>query len=458
MKTIISKYSYFILGFIILIQLILLSKLIFFPYPELFSYPYFTSHGLIPYKQIFDQHFPGFMFFPINLYTLGMTTPQMARLWQFALVVLIQLILFFVTKKLFKSNILALSTNFLYLIWQPFFEGWVLWVDSFLPLFLLPAFYFSYKAKEGRNKYDYLLAGLFFGISLIFKQVIIPLIVLVLLYYLLEKKYLKGVYWYLLGLLPLPILMIFYFFLKGAFYEFIYWTVTYNLTVFAEFGKKVPSITDLIIVTSVFGISLFGIFNLRKRNIFIWILIFTVGSILFAYARYDLVHLQPVLPFICLSSVIGIEWLLKKKSTKLIIILYILGTLFFLNNFYKSHLGNRVLFYDSDTITVAEKLSQETKPGEHVFLFGVSAHIYQMTNTLPAGNVFVFQFPWFMRVAEDRILAGIEKDEPEIILADNSVKIGGQRITDFEPKIYKYILENYEKKYTIGSVDFMKRK
>jgi hypothetical protein len=188
MKTIISKYSYFILGFIILIQLILLSKSVFFPYPELFTYPYLTSHGLISYKQIFDQHFPGLMFFPVNLFTLGMTTPQMARLWQFALVVLSQIILFLVAKKIFKSNILALSANILYLIWQPFFEGWVLWVDSFFTIFLLPAFYFSFKAKEGRGKFDYLLAGLFFGIALLFKQVVIPLVALVLLLYLLDKK------------------------------------------------------------------------------------------------------------------------------------------------------------------------------------------------------------------------------------------------------------------------------
>jgi hypothetical protein len=261
-----------------------------------------------------------------------------------------------------------------------------------------------------------------------------------------------------LGFLPLPLIMILYFFSKEALSEFIYWTVTYNLTIFAEFGRKPPTLTDLIIITSIFGISLFGFFNSRKRSLFLWILIFIVGSLAFAYTRFDFVHLQPVLPFICLSSVIGIEWLLKKKSTKLIILLYILGTLFYLNNFYRSHLGNKVYFYDPVTISVAEKLFQEVKPNQHVFLFGVSAHIYQMTNTLPAGDVFVFQFPWFMRVTEERILAGIKKDKPEIILADSSVTIEGQKITDFEPKIYRYILENYEKKYTIGSVDFMERK
>ncbi len=60
-----------LLLFIILIHIFITFKLIFFPYPELFIYPYLTNHGLLPYKQILDQHFPGLMFLPINFNNLG---------------------------------------------------------------------------------------------------------------------------------------------------------------------------------------------------------------------------------------------------------------------------------------------------------------------------------------------------------------------------------------------------
>ena len=111
-----------ILFLIIITHIFLLSKLVFFPYPELFIYSYLTKIGLVPYKQIFDQHFPGIMFFPINLTTLGIDTVFEMRLLHFAIISLTQILLFVVVKKLFNSNLLALASNILYLILQPFFE------------------------------------------------------------------------------------------------------------------------------------------------------------------------------------------------------------------------------------------------------------------------------------------------------------------------------------------------
>src|SRR3990167_11274587 len=94
-----------ILFLIIITHIFLLSKLVFFPYPELFVYSYLTKQGLIPYKQIFDQHFPGIMFFPVNLATLGIDTPQEAQILHLGIVILTQVILFVIGRKLFKSNL-----------------------------------------------------------------------------------------------------------------------------------------------------------------------------------------------------------------------------------------------------------------------------------------------------------------------------------------------------------------
>ncbi|MBI2086444.1 hypothetical protein HYT74_03830 [Candidatus Daviesbacteria bacterium] len=127
----------FVLLIIILAHIFILSKLIFFPYPELFVYPYLTNKGLLPYSQILDQHFPGLMFLPVNFDNLGMNDEVSARFWLFGIVFLTHVLLFLISKTYLGAK-RALLVNFLYLIWQPFFEGWVLWIDNFLPLFLLP--------------------------------------------------------------------------------------------------------------------------------------------------------------------------------------------------------------------------------------------------------------------------------------------------------------------------------
>src|SRR3989338_11609788 len=93
-----KKYWLIMLLVIIGFHLLILSRSVFFPYPELFIYSYLTKQGLLPYKQILDQHFPGVMFFPINLATLGIDTPQEARLLHFAVVAITQVILFIVAR------------------------------------------------------------------------------------------------------------------------------------------------------------------------------------------------------------------------------------------------------------------------------------------------------------------------------------------------------------------------
>src|SRR3989344_6612512 len=101
--------SKLILLAIIFGHIFILSKLIFFPYPELFIYPYLTNHGLKPYSQILDQHFPGLMFLPINFDNLGMNTPETAKIWTVFIILIIHLMIFFLGSKIFKSRNKALS-------------------------------------------------------------------------------------------------------------------------------------------------------------------------------------------------------------------------------------------------------------------------------------------------------------------------------------------------------------
>ena len=98
-----NNLQYFLLGLILLVHGLLLTKLIFFPYPELFIYPYLTNHGLLPYSQILDQHFPGLMFLPLNFDNLGMTSEVSARIWLISIVLITHILLFFCIKIYFTK-------------------------------------------------------------------------------------------------------------------------------------------------------------------------------------------------------------------------------------------------------------------------------------------------------------------------------------------------------------------
>lgn len=443
--------SFILLGLILLIHISILSKLIFFPYPELFIYPYLTNHGLKPYQQILDQHFPGLMFLPINLNNLGMTTPEAARIWLISIVVLTQILLFLISRQIFKSDKKALFVNLLYLVWQPFFEGWVLWIDSFLPLILLPAFYFLQKERI-------FLTGLLLGIAIVFKQVLIPLSGLVLIYIIWEIREIRKMGKYLVGL-SLPVaLMLSYLLSIGVLKDFWYWTVIFNLTVFAKYGgKEVPTLAHLSRVAVVFGASLFALFSKEKKIVYT-LLIFLMGSLAGVFARFDFVHFQPALPFAILATVYGLGRLWELGKLKVWWVGYIVVLVIWLSIFYKGHLGIKVLFFDSQTYQIASKIRQYTKPGEKIFIFGAVPHLYQMSNTLPAGDVFVFQFSWFLKVASDRVLQGIINDKPNLVVTDRTVIIEGQKIIDYAPLIDRYILQNYQPIDQVGTTVILRRK
>ena len=89
-----NKFTLLALGFIVSIHSFILTKLIYFPYPEIFIYPYLTNHGLKPYKEILDQHFPGLLFLPINFNNLGLTNEVIARYWSIGIIVLTHLLIF----------------------------------------------------------------------------------------------------------------------------------------------------------------------------------------------------------------------------------------------------------------------------------------------------------------------------------------------------------------------------
>lgn len=449
--------AWIILTVILLVHSIILFKLIFFPYPEIFIYPYLTSQGLMPYKQILDQHFPGLMFLPINFNNLGMTDEYIARWWLIGVVALTHIILFVISKEIFSSAKKAIFVNLFYLIWQPFLEGWVLWIDNFLPLFYLPAFYFCYQFLSKFRTRDLIFCGLFLSISVLFKQVAIPLAILVFILFFYFRPNLQTIVYFLMGFLPIPLLMIGYFYFKGVFGDFWFWTVTFNLTTFAKYGRKLPSLSGAVRVIGVYSpILLLPL--LKDYKLFVSLIVFLTGSLATAYARFDFVHFQPSLPFIAITSSAVLFKVLEIPRYRLFVIGYFLMTISWLSIFYKGHIGEKVFFFDENTKLIASKIRQYAKPKEEIFLFGPVLHLYQMSNTIPAGKIFVFQFPWFIMETEGRLIKALEISSPSLIVRDRSVIIEDQLIVEYAERLEQYVEKNYYVKEKIGVTEFMLKK
>ncbi|KKQ46320.1 MAG: hypothetical protein US62_C0002G0003 [Candidatus Woesebacteria bacterium GW2011_GWA1_37_8] len=450
-----KKYS-MIVGIFCAAHIAILSKLKFFPYPELFIYSYLTKGGLIPYKQIFDQHFPGLMFLPVNFASLGIDTVAEMRIVSYLLVVLSHLAIYKISKTILKNNKLLLLPNLLFLIWHPSIEGYVLWIDSFAQTTLLWSFYFLLR-KGNKNSF---LTGLLLGLTFLLKQTVAPLILLLGLYLFFKTKSKKTLFPELYGFLICVLALFVWIFALGVWKDFYYWTFIFNITTFAQMGRKTPQIMELIKIAPVFvlpALSLIYMFFKRTEKQLKYLLIFYFGAIFFALARFDYVHLQPALPFAILTLIYLVQLMVKKHSyivkyTLLFLVFSIVWNAYLLRHF----IGSNTYFFGRFESQLTSEVNKYRSSGK-VFAFGTTPHIYYLTKTLPPGNIFAFQFPWFMKIAEEKVYYGLVNDPPAVVIRDKNAQVSGMNLVKNMPKISDYVNKYYKTVEVVGDTELMVR-
>ncbi|KKQ75692.1 MAG: hypothetical protein US96_C0006G0004 [Candidatus Woesebacteria bacterium GW2011_GWB1_38_5b] len=447
-----KKLTRFELSLIIIIlgHALVLLKSVFLPYPELFVYPYLTNIGLTPYVQILDQHFPGLMFFPVNLANLGFTTPDSFRILQVGIITFIHVIIYKTIVNITGSKKSALAGNIIFFVLHPFLEGHVVWIDNLIPLLLLPAYYLLLN----KNKKNILLSGIFIGAAILLKQVVVPLSVLLLIVLWIEDK--TVIKYFLTGLLvPLSFLLLFVL-NKNMLNDFIFWTYTFNVTSFADMGRKYATWRQVLAVSVLYApailIAFYG-FIVKNRTLMLLAIFFLV-SLLFAYARFDFVHLQPSLPF----AVILLVYFLSRLPNRFYesaFILFLIPIVWIASRFFINAGSGGITFFGSEEYKVADRISEYVKRSDPIFMYGTLPHMYQLTNTRPSGNIFVFHFPWFMKIAQPRILEGLMNDPPKVVITQKSATIDGESLFGYMEDIDEYIVENYEKIDEVGDIEIL---
>lgn len=396
----------------------------FWPYPELFIYPYLANLGWLPYRQIIDHHSPGLVFFPLNLASGGLTTPAAMQV-ALLLIVLVQAVL------IYRISCSKLVVTW-YVIWQSFFGGNYLWYDSFLGLFVLPA-YLAWRARR------WLVAGLLLGSAVVVKQSILPLGVFVAGLTWWTTRRLRPVMVFTLGAMTPPLLTAIYFWRLGVFWDFWYWVVTFNWQVYAAAGRLAPAAGDLRLLLLPVILLAVAVPRLRDKSLLGW-LVFSVVS---GLSRFALVHLQPAVPFMALILV---------SLPRRVVAMALVASLLWVGGYYwRSGNFGQVRFFDAQTLRLVEMIKERTRLGEKIFLLGTQPNVYVLTQTVPAGNIFAFHMPWILSVVEDRILSGLKSDPPNLVVWDTQSSVDGISITASAPKLVQYISDNYQAIATVGS-------
>lgn len=396
--------------------------------PEFFLFPYLTTKGLIPYHQIIDQHFPGgFFYLPLNFATLGLTTYESFAGLHLLIVGLIGLIIYKTTKKL-------LSPILFFSLW-PFFDGFHLWIDTFLALFSLLT-YFFYSGKK------YLSAGIFIAISVFFKQTAVLLIPLLIAWEFFTCK--KSFSFSTIAKITLPTLILFIFLLSYYDYRaFLYQTVIFNFTGYLGSSFQFTQLPKILIIFLPTLVLLW-----KKPLLFGFILINATSF----FSRPDLTHLQSVAPFLILLLHYLLGYLplrsvfIKSVYLSTIVIFFSLSV----NKYILKPSGYRP-YFDPDTLKVVEYLKPHVSDNQEIFLLGAQPHLYQLTNTLPAGHFFVYQLPWYMSKYQEIQLQILIKNPPAIIVYDKSAQVNSISISRYAEKLVAFTQSNYHSAVTFNN-------
>ncbi len=387
---------------------------------------YGIRHGRLLYKTIWDNK-PPILYWIYGIFD-GNQLEVKALSLVFGLLALFAF--FFLIKLLFKPKtktvyLVGLSLFTLFFA-TPILEGNIANAENFMlfPIILSAFIIFSITTNNHRESTTYykllILAGILLGFSFLIKVVAVFdfgafFLFLFLIHFENIKKIrnqIRELFYFSVGFFTPIVLIFIYFLLRGTLADFIKSAFFSNIS-YVNYGNQFIIPQGFLIIKLVLLLVLCTfIFIKRKsisqRDIFIilWFA-FSLFSAFFSqrpYTHYLLVLLASSILFLCL--------ILETKLNKWLLIVPFLLALFIVNNtfdsfsnVYKPTLGyyvnflkfetgwenmdQYISFFDPNSLRdfqIAQYLNLNAGKNPSIFVWGNSAQIYKMANTLPPGR------------------------------------------------------------------------
>src|SRR3989344_4147103 len=271
------------------VQLFFLFNLQFTAWPEMLSYPYLRNHGFLIYKDMIHPYPPLLTMGLSWLYSLFGYNLLVLKAVAWLIILVSSLLVFLITREITKSNRHALLALGVYVFFQPFLEGNMLWFDiAVIPPILLGLYFLIRK--------NLFLAGLFLAIAMLTKQTAGLYLVLSFFYLVpIQKMKFSSLKPFLLGPLLLGIPLLVRLIQEGALSDFINWVFVYPLTkwgtvagyVQMEMSEKQIFIVFLLIVPLVLNFK-----NLLANKNIRLVLLFLSCALIGVYPRFSFFHFQ----------------------------------------------------------------------------------------------------------------------------------------------------------------------
>lgn len=448
----ISKLNRLLPFLLITIHYLVLTQIQFIAWPEMFSYPYLLSKGYLIYKDIINPY-PPLLPFSLQFYysIFGMSLFSL-KFISFFIIIVTDVTLFLVLRKIFNIN-KALLTLGMFILLQPSLEGNSLWFDLVItPLFIL-AYYFIYKYIQVQNKNLLLsnalilLLGFILSLAFLIKQTSIFVILSIGLLLIIRGDRRKLVLLIYSLALIFPVLIVSYFMFKqGIFSDYLFWVYQYPFQHLKSAGFLLyPTYKQLTILMIILLPVCYTLFRYRSDKKILTAIFLFIPSLLFSFPRFSYFHLQPALPFICITIPYLFYKLTKKKRLIFgfgyLTLICLIFALFFLK-WYKQESR----FYDNNTIRIASVLHNKLKDKGEIFFYNVSSEFFVISKLLPS-RPWADTFPWYLetRGLQEKIINSLETHSVSYVVFRPFANEAFYTPGTYKPlKINNYIEQNFQ--------------
>jgi hypothetical protein len=448
------------------IHFLLLFVTQFRDWSDMIMHPWLLSQGLILYETNIFNYTPGEPFILKALYELFGYSLTSLRLIAYLFIFINDVILYFISIKIFKSQKIALVVLGFYIFWHIPFEGNSIWFESIYLPFILVSFYQFWKFIEKPNNNRLILSGLFIGIAYLIKQTNIwPILgtVLILIIYNLRnrKKIFVHIYYYLFPIIILNIITVLYFALKGTAFNYLFWSILFSIgySRLTPYYFLYPSLSQILYILPAYaGPILTSIILVTKRKhqgiIFfsaLYLVVFNLSLLLTSLPRFGILKLLAALPFaaialgyFCSIKNIFINRISYKYLFFGILTILLLGTFKTNFKFYLKDNIHPISFFNPSFLSMVENV-KATIGDQEFFVFGNYDYLYYVLGKKPTVLPFVFQAPWIIEVpgVQDQLVSSlITKQTPYVLYFP--FHQGKLYYDDYVPKkLYDYIMTTY---------------
>lgn len=424
---------------ILSIHSILLLTTLFTLWPEMVVYPYLVNNGFKLYIDIINPYPPYLTFALAALTRIFGYNPINFKLLTIAVVLTIDLLIFFLSKRIFKNPKIPLINTLFFVVFSVPFGINGLWFDLFQTPLILLSVYFLLFSKSRKH---ILISSILLTIAILIKQQAIWLIPLFLIF---SKKNIKTLTNFFSPMLAAALFTGLLVIATADLKSFIEWAIV--LPMFKASSMPgyvlVPSLRQAVTAASPFLFFTPFLINVdNKTRKVIYIAIFLM---VFAYPRFDYFHLIPSLAVLSLAAG-KVLTTIKLKPLSIAPIVLLTPLLVYQFHFYSNNIKQQTRFFENDIMESAQKLKEASLSSDRFYVQNGPDQVLALSGRLPI-KPWADEFPWYLENndLQNKILVTLYSQQPKYIISKPYSQGPEFGLGSYRPKqIADYLDLNYQ--------------